>query len=134
MKKLAILALPFLLSGCPQAAKNPERAAIRGVIITLAQAVVAIDLTCADIAKRKMNAEMADKCDEGFAIAKSSIQSASLGIDAYDDVKAGEIVCFVAHTRDALEDMADVITEAGGNVPAVGLDALSLAKGITCGR
>lgn len=131
MKKL-FLALVALMGCMP--ANSPERAVARGTVLTLAEAVKAADLACASLAKRRMDADLADKCADAYAVARASVLAAADGLDAYDSVLAGQTTCAISRGVDALDTMAEAIEGGGGNVPAVVKDALELGKAVPCGK
>lgn len=122
------------LTGCGgEGAKFPAREVARAAVLGVAEGVRAADRVCANVAKAKQDATLADRCSQSYAVARSSVLAAAEGVDAYDAASEGQVRCTIARGATALGEMATAISTAGGDVPPVVVDALAFAKTLGAG-
>lgn len=84
-------------------------------VVVLAEAVRALDLTCASLARERRDAELARQCADAYDDARTELELA--------DGDAGGSACAVARGVAALERLAVIVRDAGGARSALVDDA-----------
>lgn len=94
------------------------------MVRVLAAGVDEADLACSKRADRLDDLALADTCADARRRAKAALMAAGLGVDAYDDGKAGEVACATRTGYLAALEMADAM--GAGNVPSALSDAIDM--------
>lgn len=113
------------LTGCA----SPERAAARSAVNVTAEATRVADKVCADIVLERRDRDLGVRCKKAYDFARASLIATAAGIDAWERSQASRasVICDVVRAARGLEQLANEIHNAGGTIPKVVDDALSLA-------
>lgn len=133
---LAIGAISASSSACASATPLPTtpRAQARAVIRVLADAVHDADAACADVARQRLDADLADTCAHDYDRARGVLLVAAGGIDAWDTASQGSLACNIVAGAGAAQDLLGSLRANGVEAPAALSDGLELfaALGLSC--
>lgn len=118
-----------LMVGCspsPEVARDQARA----TVLTIARGVHDADMLCAELAYAKKDGKLARTCADAYDVARDALLGAESAVDAWDDAHRGDVACAAAKGVASLTSMVSAIQGAGGKVPAVVTDALTLAPAL----
>jgi len=123
-----------LMVGCspsPEVARDQARA----TVLTIARGVHDADMLCAELAYAKKDGKLARTCADAYDVARDALLGAESAVDAWDEAHEGQVGCAAVKAVASLTSMMSAIKGAGGSVPAVVADALTLAPVLTgvCG-
>lgn len=120
-------------SACASATPLPTtpRAQARAVIRVLADAVHDADAACADVARQRLDADLADSCDRAYTTARAALLIAGDGVDAWDTAQQGPLSCRVLEGAAAAEQLLGDLESAHVEVPASLTDGLSLLHSVS---
>lgn len=121
----------MLVVGCKPAETPREQA--RSVVLTIADGVRQIDLTCAAIAKDRGDLALAYECASLISEARSQLLTAEDIVDAWDAAVAGKLACSMRSAASVLERLMATLARAGTKPPAAAEDAIRLAPLVTSG-
>lgn len=110
----------------PAGLPTTPRAQARAVVKVLVVGVDEADKTCAEIADRKDDATISDRCATARARAKAALLIAANGVDAYDEGRRGDVACATALGAESARVMVNVIESEAGRPPPALVDALDL--------
>lgn len=119
-----------LMVGCspsPEVARDQARA----TVLTIARGVHDADMLCAELAYAKKDGKLARTCADAYDVARDALLGAESVVDAWDEAHEGQVGCATAKAVASLTSMVSAIQGAGGKVPAVVTDALTLAPVLT---
>ncbi len=127
---VGFLGAPRVLVACsPAASPTAARDTTRAVVLTVAEGVKVADHLCAQVAIAKHDKATAVACAHAYDVARPALIAAQYGIDAWDSGGSKDVPCAILDASKALRAVGDAVKAAGATVPAVALDALSLAEG-----
>lgn len=109
-----------------QGAKSPARDYARATLILVAEATKAADGVCADLAKQKSDAKLAKTCADAYDATRASLLAAQSLVDGWESADQKSYMCTLGHGVQGLGSMASAVQSAGGKLPPVIVDALSL--------
>ncbi len=123
---VALIVASMLTSGCATLAPREQA---RAAVLVTAEATVSADHACAEVAIAKHDLALATKCADAYKPARLALIAASVAVDTWDDATSrASVSCAVKHPTAALTELSGEVVKAGGNVPKVVDDALSLAS------
>lgn len=125
---ISVVTMAVMLAACRPADVPRDQA--RATVLTIAKGVQQADIACAEIAFAKADVALAKTCADAYDVARDALLGAESAVDAWDDAHRGDVACAAAKGVASLTSMVSAIQGAGGKVPAVVTDALTLAPAL----
>ena len=125
---IAVVTMAVMLAACRPADVPRDQA--RATVLTIAKGVQQADIACAEIAFAKADVALAKTCADAYDVARDALLGAESAVDAWDEAHRGDVACAAAKGVASLTSMVSAIQGAGGKVPAVVTDALTLAPAL----